>query len=278
MFGIFLSSLGSFFVEISTSIGKYEVNARKESPYTMAFLNMFFCIAIFSVIVAVNPAVFVFNLLSLPTFGLRLILELVQTYFGVKSVIMAERSTATFILIVTIPLLLIVDLSLGYALSFFQLTGIVIIVLALIALFFKREIKKEGAHYSLTAAVNAVFTISLYKYDITHFNSVVGEQLVMTALLAVCLFFFAIYRAKENPLIFLEKPIFFIQSSMHGLGGIIESFAYGFAPASVIIAAKRSTAVFWAILSGSRYFHEKHVFLKLFLFVMLAAGLVLLVF
>ena len=54
------------------------------------------------------------------------------------------------------------------------------------------------------------------------------------------------------------------------------SLASTMAPASVITAALRAFAVLFSILSGKFYFKEKKFYLKLFLFLCVAIGLVLL--
>lgn len=82
---------------------------------------------------------------------------------------------------------------------------------------------------------------------------------------------------KENPLRLLRQRIFFTQSFAAGAGSVVMSFAYLFASAAVITSAKRSLSMLWSILSGSMYFHEKHIAVKLVSFILLAAGVILLV-
>lgn len=276
MFGILLSSLGSLFDEVSASIGKFEMAHRKESLYTTAFLDLFFGVSILFVVVLVNPNSFIFSMASLPTFGIRAVLEVFQVFFTLLAVMKADRSTLSFIRIGTIPLLFAVDMFLGYSIGSSQMFGLGVIVSGLFFLFMNRSIDKKNIGYAIFTSINAVFTISLYKYDISHFNSVVGEQLVMGAFLAILSLAAAFYFTKENPFRFLMKPVFLLQSATSGLSGTLTSFAYGFGPASVILAATRSSSVLCAIVSGNHYFHEKHVILRLAIFAVLAGGLVLL--
>ena len=86
----------------------------------------------------------------------------------------------------------------------------------------------------------------------------------------------AVVVAKENPLQFLRKPIFFIQSATAGIGTVLISFAYLFAAASIITTVKRAAGILWAMLSGNVYFKEKHFLLKLFSLILIVVGLVLL--
>ena len=178
--------------------------------------------------------------------------------------------------ILTILFLLAIALFLGYKISSSQLSGILLIAFALVFIFMARDVKKVGVRMVLFTAVNAAFTISLFKYNITHFNSVAAEQSIFYFFILLYFFLSAYFRHGENPFGFLKKPRFFLQSSANGAGGILQSFAYVFAPASVILAAERSTAVFWATLSGNIYFQEKSFWLKAGLMSMIVAGVILL--
>ncbi|MEK7560318.1 MAG: hypothetical protein AAB522_03410, partial [Patescibacteria group bacterium] len=68
-----------------------------------------------------------------------------------------------------------------------------------------------------------------------------------------------------------------LQSATSGAGSVAMSFAYVFAPASVIVTAKRSFMIFWSILSGSIYFHEKRIVLKFIAMAFLISGIILLI-
>ena len=168
------------------------------------------------------------------------------------------------------------DLILGYKIGNPAVVGMSVIIITLLVLFSSKEIKKRGSGLIMFSAVNAVLTVSLFKYDISHYNSVAAEQLLMSLILLVCFFALSKFKAKENPLMFLTKPIFSLQSVSAGLGGVVESFAFNYGSASVMIAAKRSSAIFWSIISGKTYFKEKHVLFKFFVFGFLLIGLIFL--
>lgn len=278
MFGIILVAIGTFFEEVSDSIGKIKVNLRQESPYTMAFLSLFWGTVLFALIGLIKKSSFVFSLASWPTFTLRAILEIIQLYVSVFAIIKADRTTFSFIRTITIPLLLLVDLALGYKIGLIPVAGISLIVIALFIAFSNHGLKKQGLGFVIFSAVNAVITISLFKFDIAHFNSVVAEQLFMNLILLAFFSSLALIRAKENPFSFLTKPVFCWQSAAMGLGGVVESFAYNFGAASIMTAAKRSSAIFWSLLSGKAYFREKNFAFKIFIFSLLLAGLILLSF
>lgn len=83
-------------------------------------------------------------------------------------------------------------------------------------------------------------------------------------------------RAHEHPLALLRRPVFLAESLAQGVGGVIEGFAYVFAPATVIVAAKRSTAVLWSIGTGNHVFHESHLVVKMITGLGLIGGIALL--
>jgi hypothetical protein len=104
-----------------------------------------------------------------------------------------------------------------------------------------------------------------------------AEQFLTHLALLIYLFVMAMKVGKENPFALFIKRKFFVQSFAAGLAGVLVSFAYLFAAASTIIAAKRAIAVLWAIVSGNRYFAEKGLGLKIILFVLVSVGIILLV-
>lgn len=276
MFGIILVSIGTFFDEISTLIGKREVNNNKETVFTMAFFSLFWSTLWFLVIVLWRGE-FLFSAASLPTLLLRSVIEVALIYAGTMAVVRSDRSTFGFVRTGTIPLLLLADLWLGYTLTLPQILGIIVIVLTLLVAFLNHGIHKEGMKFVILATIFPVLTISLFKYNITHYNSVEADQLVTHLILLAFLFVMAIRVGKENPLTMLFRRPFFAQSFAAGVGGVLISFAYLFAPASTITAAKRAVSVLWAIISGNIYFQEKHIGLKITLFVFVTVGIILLV-
>ena len=278
MIAFFLLFIANSFVEIGTTIGKDQTQKRQHSIYTMGFLNLLWSTVFFLFFAFFVRQGFFFSLASLPTFIPRVILEIVQAHFTVLAIKHASRSTFSFIRVLTIPLLLIVDLILGYRLNPHQILGIVIIAVALILLLVRRSLKTKGIFFVLFTAVNAVITLSLYKYDITHFNSVEAEQSLALSVVTAYFMIMALLVAKENPLRFLAKPIFLTQSLLNGAGDVIISFSYLFAPASVITTIKRSISVLFSVMSGHFYFGEKYLMLKILAFILVAGGLLLLVF
>ena len=174
------------------------------------------------------------------------------------------------------PLLLLVDIYSGYAISIAQILGIGVIILAILFLFKNHGIEKRGISYVILSTLLAVVTISLYKYDISHFNSVATEQFLTIGILLIYFYIAAYYSSRNNPLKLLLRPIFFIQSFGDGFAGVLGSFAYSFAPASLVVAVLRSSAILFSMLSGNIYFHEKKLILKILVSSLLVLGITLL--
>jgi len=273
MIGIGLVFIGEFFQELGTSLAKYEFAHKKESLYAIGFLNGLWATLFFILWGVFGGGEFVFSTASLPTFIPRALLEIAMQFVTIQAVITAERSTFTFLRIFTIPLLLVVDLVLLYPIAFEQIVGICIIVAALIILLLNHGLSRRGKMLSLASGVIAVITISLYKYDITHYNSVIAEQTIIHLILLCAMVVTAEVRLKENVFRCLLNPMLLLQSLVAGIAGVLLSVALVFAPASIIMAAKRSFEILGAIVSGRAYFHEKNVALKLFACALIALGL-----
>ena len=144
MIVFFLTFVANLFDETGTSIGKHEAQLKKESLYTMGFLNLLWGTLFFLCFAFFIRKGFIFSLASLPTFVPRLILEVFQAHITLRATIAATRSTFSFIRILTIPLLLLTDITLGYTIGFNQIIGIIIIVIALAVLMFNHGLKTKG--------------------------------------------------------------------------------------------------------------------------------------
>lgn len=276
MIGIILASLGTLFDEISLSFGKWEISHDKENIYTFGFLNHFWFLTIF-IIMAIWKNSFIFNYESIPLLIVYIILEFAQSYATLHAVKKADRSTSGFLMIITIPLLLIIDTILGYTIDIWSMIGIFIIVVSLILLFTNHGIDKKGIGYVLFGAINASITISIYKYCITHFNSVEAQIIITSTFLLMFLFVMSVWKYKQNPINYIFKKELFLQSIFMGVGGTFISIAYVYAPASVITSAKRAFSILWSVISGNKIFHEKHVVLKIICFTLITVGLLLMI-
>lgn len=274
MIGLLLVATAEIFAEISTSLGKYEFSMKKESLYALGFLSSIWA-TIFLLIWGLTQGEFIFSYESLPFFLTRAVIEIILLFVVLNALVSADRTTFSFLRILTIPLLLGVDFLIGYEFSTNQIIGVCTIVTALIFLFLNHGLSKHGKMLSLLSAVLAVATITLYKYDITHYNSVEAEQILMHLIILTVLVITAKIRTNENLFSYLTHRTFVIQSVSSGIAGALLSFAYLFAPASIITSAKRSFEVIAAVISGRKYFHEKHLMIKVIAFILITLGVIL---
>jgi hypothetical protein len=274
MLTLFLVFSATFFEEVSSVSTKKGISNNKESIYTAGFLNLFF-VTLFFLAIILYSGNFVFSLQSLPVFGARIAIEFVLFTIGLRAIALADRTTFSFIHSGTIPILLVIDLFLGYTLSTEQLLGIGLFCTAILLLVFYKGIEKRGALNVALLTVGAAVTISLFKYDITHYNSLEAEQFMAYLIMLIYLFFYNLFVLKENSFRAFRRVGFFAQSFTAGLATVLISFAYLYGAASVITALKRIGVVSWSLLSGRIYFREKHILIKFFLVVLLGLSIML---
>ncbi len=276
MFGFILAISGSLFNELSDTIGKKKIEDKKVGVYTIGFLTVIFGFVFYAVSAYFRNS-FVFSLDSLPTFVVRMIAETILNYVVINALAKADRSTFGFVRSLTIPLLLITDLFMGYSISNTKLLGIFIIFVSIFFIFFSKDINKKGIGLLVTGSILAVITLSIYKYDIKHFNSVEGEQMMASLINIIFFFLMAKFKDKENPFIFLKKPIFLAQAIFSGFSSVLGGFAYLFGSPSVIVTTLRGSAILFSTLSGDFYFKEKKLSTKLALSFSIVIGLIFLI-
>lgn len=240
----------------------------------MAFMNLFFFFIFLFLSYYFITKDFRFSFESLPFFILRLVLEIILITVAVKAVAQADRSTYNFARLVTIPGVFAVDVLIGNALKPTELIGMLVIIVTLLAASLNHRVTKKGAHLAAISGLLAVITVSLYKHNITHYNSVEAEQMLMIGSLLIYFYVASIMITKEHPIRMLRQRMFFTQSLAHGFGAMLSSYAFIFAPASVTMATRRATAILWSIISGNMYFHERHIRAKIILFLFILCGLI----
>lgn len=272
---IALVFVGSFLHEIGNTVGKVEVERHVEGPFTMAFLNLFSSVFVLAAIALYRDS-FVFQAASLPSFLLRAALEIGAVHLNAIAIVKSDRSSLGFLSVLAVPMLLAVDGIAGQQFSTAQLLGVAAIVGAIVLLGTHRGISRASVPYGLAGAVLSVATIALYRYDVAHFNSVEGEQIVMHLIMLCSLYASARYLGHEQPLALLRKKLVAVQSLSEGAGAVLVSFAFVLAPASLVLAARRSLGVLWTIVAGSLYFHEGHLAVKIVSLLGVAVGIVLL--
>lgn len=275
MFVLPIVLASTFLEEISETMGKKGVRQRHETVANLAFLLLFWAL-IFLVAATALGAKFVINPKSLPLLAARVVIEIALNYTAATAIVRADRSTLSFMRTLTIPLVLATDVILGYHLTQLQIAGVCVLFTGLAATLYHNADGRRGSGLGILVAFLAATSATLYKWDISHYNSVTGEQIVIYT--SVLVFFYAISIINgTSPIKLLLRPATGVQSISNGLGLAIESFAFSFAPASVVVALKRTLAVVWSILFGHRFFHEQKVKKKMVAGAVLAVGLALLV-
>src|SRR3989344_8565948 len=135
MLALLLVFFSTFFDEVGTSIGKRKEAQGEQSIYMMGLLYMFWATIFFFLIAFFFRKAFLFSFDSFPTFLPRAVLEVAQAHVTFLAIAKADRSTYGFIRTLTLPLLLGVDVALGYAVGLQQIAGIGLIVASLVFLF-----------------------------------------------------------------------------------------------------------------------------------------------
>jgi drug/metabolite transporter (DMT)-like permease len=279
MLGVLFIIGSTFLEEASSVIGKRKAAHNQENAYAYVFLHGFFAwifmvVGLFWMEVRFSPE-------SIPILGTRIILEWLAMWIVAQAVIKSDRSTMGFAGILSIPLLTGVDIFLGYHLSVLNLLGMGLISVALFLAFSRKPSsrrKRQGLHFAVAMALMSGLAATLYKYDLTHYNSLAVEQSIV---LTGSVLFFGIMSArhtrKNAPWRQLRRPSTLSQSLLAGTGNVLQSASYLFMPAAAVIATKRALSLFWSVLAGHSYFHEKSLGHKLLTFLLVAVGLVFIV-
>lgn len=125
----------------------------------------------------------------------------------------------------TIPILLVLDIILGYNISSFDISGVLLIFVGVYVLLHNNTAGKRGAGLILIAAVIAAATTALYKYDISKYNSVAAEQLIVCSVILVYLWVAGRVMKKPVKLKLLFHRVTGAQAISAGLSTVLISLA-----------------------------------------------------
>lgn len=270
LFWLLLGIIGTFFEEINNSITKHKTQTHHFLK--LGVISSFFWMSIFFLSwlykYYFTDITLHFHLESIPLLWVRLIFEILQSYFTILAIQKCDRTTFSVIRIITIPLLVIVDIFLWYQFTQFSLIGMWIIFISFLIFNIQgTTINFKWWYFVLFTAVNAVLTISLFKYSLSHYgNSVEVDQGIIGTWI---LFFFIGYNYYKNKccalkLIQKEKQ-FLLQWLVIWLSSLILSYSYVYLNASEATMIKRAGEMFWSIFAGCLFFHEKNLVKKLLL-------------
>lgn len=272
---IILVFIGSVFGELSLSVGKFESNKKSEGIYSMAFLSGIGTFLVFFTLFLIKHNTLTFSPSSIPLILILVGFEFIQMMLTNTAVIRADRSIFSLVKSLTIPLLLIVDIFMGYSLSLTTIVGCAVLFMGIGIVFLHHTNKKQHLLYPILSAVNAVITISIYKYLITNYNSVITQQLIVLGCLLIFSIFGIVYKEKTTILKILRSKLRDSQIASSAFASVLFSFAYKFAPASLIIAVERSLMVLFSLISGRFEFREHVGKVRIFSAFMIIIGLII---
>ena len=134
MLGILRAFSGNLFGEFSSSFGKQLLEKKELSIYLYGAVNYFLLILLFLAIALIGGESLALGGGAI-LFIIRFIFEVIQSEVQLRALQFADRTTFGFLRTLTIPLLLVVDLVLGYMLTITQFVGVLLVTLSLIFMF-----------------------------------------------------------------------------------------------------------------------------------------------
>lgn len=282
MLWLILWIIWTFFEELNNSL-------LKEKSKTYHYVTVWVIMSSFSVLIfllmwfykiyAWNIELF-FNIASIPLLVIRWILEISQSYITLIAIKHCDRSTFSILRILTIPWLVIADILLWYQFTTYSLIWIWIILLSFVLFNTNtKTINWKWWYFALFTALNAVITLSLFKYSLTHYwNSVEIDQWIMS--LWIVIFFIGYNYKKEKKLWFYllkKEKIFWIQWILMALTSLILSYSYVYLNASEATAVKRAWEMFWSVLAWFIFFQETHLWKKILFTACIIIGLIVMI-
>jgi len=275
MISVLLATLSSLLVEVSSSVGKFAMRKKWESPPVMSLLNTLWTAGYFALTSIIFPASFVIQDRTILLFPLLIVLNIAQTVATTIAIQRASRSTFSLLRSLTIPLLAGIDAFTAPAMPITKYVAMGIMFVSIVWLQRNHGIEKRGALITIFTAVNASVTIALMKYVLTQGTSIAAAQLIVLAPILIVLAIWTICRPGPK-LARGHTKIIAAQTASYGLSSLIESYALVFAPASVVTTASRSACVLWSIVFGHSVFHERRLHEKVIASIGIVIGLVLL--
>jgi len=282
MIWLLLWIIWTFFSEINNSITKNKTE--KYHFLKVWVISSFFWVLIFILSWAYKyyftDIDLYLNKESIALLATRLVFEILQSYFTILALKHCDRSTFSIIRILTIPLLVIADIMLWYQFTTYSLIWIWVIITSFILFNSKsKTLNFKWWYYILFTAVNAVLTLSLFKYSITHYwNSVEIDQLIMITWIFI---FFIIYNYRKNKCcaikLIVKEKLFLLQWLAIWLSSLILSYSYLYLNASEATAVIRAWEMFWAIIAWTIFFKEDNIIKKLLFAFFIIAWLIIMV-
>jgi hypothetical protein len=249
--------VSAFLDEVFNSLGKREVRRHRESIYELGFIA-----AAGSVVACLLLGVFTgfqFQAASLPTMAVRVVLDIIQLVVALRALAITDRSTFAFYALLTVPLLVVADFALGFGITALQAVGVLGITVLLFATLHEKTFRTKGAPLLIAMAVLNAATVSLFKFNVAHFNNVAAEQSLVTGVTLV--FFWVMCRRSgyAQPWRIVLGPREGAQSAVKGASQVLKSLAFSLAPGSVVTVIGQSFGIIFSLVFGKAVFRERHV-------------------
>lgn len=261
--------VASLLIEIKFSIIKQKQH--HISPY---FMWLLWCLFVF-IMMGISLVIkweFLFDPSSIYLIICRLVFECLQVYWWLKATTTADRSTATSIKMLTLPLLVTADLFLGYEMSTTSVLWIIIITLAFILFNLKwKTLNFKWSWYAFATAINACITLSFFKYLITHYNNSF-EVVQMIAASTTIIFLWAIiyYKKEKASIKLLKDKIVITGLSSYWIWAVMSSYWYTLVTASEATTFVRIWGMFSWLLMWYLMFKEDQIKNKIWLMISLS--------
>ncbi len=260
---IILIWLGTLFWEISGSLMK--IHNKQLNPLQRAFLISLFIVFSSLILIYLFWFKLTFNVTNFLLILYLIAGSIVYYYFILKAVWIADRSTLNIFILLKIPLVLIIDLIIGYQLSNIQIIWI-LTIFTLIAFINYKENKiynLNGLKYIIFAIIIWSINISIFKILVENGNNI--PSLVIAYSLFSCIFFGIRLFIKWwiSNFKFLTNKTFLLIWFVSSLNTLLIAFSYLFLPPSIITTYKNTFSLLRSHISAKVIFNEKYVFKKI---------------
>ena len=210
-----------------------------------------------------NSLYFKITILSV-IFALLLVLLAVSFYyFAMKTIEVADRSTASIFSVLVLPMLLISDIVLWYWINIYQIVWVLFITLVLLISSYSGTLNLKWFKYIIITTIVAFTSTVIFKYQISHYTSVYAQLLIQSFFSCLIVMWIVYKQFWFIGIKSLIKKDYALIGFLRWLNTMLTSLAYMFGPASIISAFKRVWAMFWWVVFGKIIFHETNVWKKI---------------
>ncbi|MDR0607196.1 MAG: hypothetical protein LBG52_02330 [Candidatus Peribacteria bacterium] len=260
--GIFILFFGCFFLEQS-SVLKKKLGAEIDI-HQISLLMMLVTMIFSGIIITIsNDWTFTRTLGSFFLVVFQILAGVIFSELSNKAIHQSDRSTFSVMSTISIPLLLISDIVLGYNVSRRQIAGVIILVIMLSYTVIKGDFSKKGLKYIISSNLIAIGTTVAFKYATTYYASTELMNFYNAGGMSL-LFFIIVGKTKgRHGIAQILRPKYLGFASLYAVGSVLCAAAYKYMIASMVIALKRCFSMMFGILTGKLFFHEENTTKKL---------------